>query len=569
MDSSKNIKIIGRIFSSWLVFALLLCSPGNAFLSETGSGEIVSETVSKEVTIEQTTETSEESIQVDVAEEDDTENGDFILLTPEVDNLPAETVREVSEDELSPAEALRQNRDQVEKKKELIQEAIENYKDQVLRRFSGQQAQAQKEMSELRQDLGQYYENLEENMGKIEELEEKLPEIREKIEDLNEFIAMIDEQISLEQLKLELIRKQIESKKQEIFTLMKVIKVTNITLSEEREKFIGYMRMMYDEVNKYSSSAEAEENTVKVLLSDTSFGTHALRRDYFDIYQKKARYVVISLDNVEQEYRDQANELEQKRGELNLLYTKEARQKSYLERHLAHKETLLNQTKGEQVKYQILLAEYRKQQEEVETEIASVQKNIGHIENKIAAFEKLSQSESNRIDNLDLLYTLEDIELDPNAQSFFDIWPVNPSGGITAYFHDPTYPFGVHNAIDVRQAQGSFIYAPAAGYVYKAKDNGMGYSYLILAHRDNVLTVYGHVSEFLVKEGDLVQTGDVLAKSGGMPGSKGAGWMTTGPHLHFEVHKNGTPVDPLQFLPLEFLPEEYVPLKYKEDEAQN
>ena len=151
----------------------------------------------------------------------------------------------------------------------------------------------------------------------------------------------------------------------------------------------------------------------------------------------------------------------------------------------------------------------------------------------------------------------------PARRAFF-LWPVSPDRGITAYFHDDTYPkkWGIHQAIDIRAKQFTEIHAPANAYVFQTKDNGKGYSYIILAHKNKFITVYGHVTEFRVKAGDVVKEGDVIGLSGGTPGTKGAGWQTTGPHLHFEVWHNGAQVDPLEFLPLDQLPLEYIPDQY-------
>lgn len=131
-------------------------------------------------------------------------------------------------------------------------------------------------------------------------------------------------------------------------------------------------------------------------------------------------------------------------------------------------------------------------------------------------------------------------------------WPIEPSLGISAHFHDAGYKqrFGMeHQAIDIPVEQGSRVYSAADGTVAKVSDNGMGYSSLVIQHDGGFATLYGHMSGFLVKEGDHVRAGQAVALSGGTPGTAGAGHMTTGAHLHFELIENGVHVDPLGFLP--------------------
>jgi murein DD-endopeptidase MepM/ murein hydrolase activator NlpD len=72
------------------------------------------------------------------------------------------------------------------------------------------------------------------------------------------------------------------------------------------------------------------------------------------------------------------------------------------------------------------------------------------------------------------------------------------------------------------------------------------------------MTVYGHISSMMVKEGQVVSQGDIIGLSGGMPVTLGAGYMTTGPHLHLEFIQDGAYVDALRFLPLEALSSEAV-----------
>lgn len=166
--------------------------------------------------------------------------------------------------------------------------------------------------------------------------------------------------------------------------------------------------------------------------------------------------------------------------------------------------------------------------------------------------------------------------ISPNVRAVYDFemlgefasgeklnWPVDPTRGISAYFQDASYlqAFGIpHRAIDIPVPQGSPVRAPAAGVVYKVKDNGdTSYAYVMIAHKGGLVTVFGHMYEVMVDERDIVLPGEVIGLSGGIPGTKGAGYLTTGAHLHFETIKNGKHVNPLYLLDLDKIAEEYIP----------
>lgn len=132
-------------------------------------------------------------------------------------------------------------------------------------------------------------------------------------------------------------------------------------------------------------------------------------------------------------------------------------------------------------------------------------------------------------------------------------WPVTKRR-LSAYFRDPSY-YAVlhshHDAIDIPMEQGSEVRSPADWYVYYVLEpTPGGYSYMAIKHRDGLVTVYGHLSEVVAKKFQFVRRGEVIAKTWGAVGTPGAGPMTSGPHLHFELWKNQEPVDPLRYMTL-------------------
>ena len=100
-----------------------------------------------------------------------------------------------------------------------------------------------------------------------------------------------------------------------------------------------------------------------------------------------------------------------------------------------------------------------------------------------------------------------------------------------------------HKGLDIAVAYGSDVRAAAAGtIIFSGQKGGYG-NCVIVSHGNGLATLYGHLSQLVAKVNDKVKVGQVIAKSGNSGRS-------TGPHLHYEVHKNNTPVNPKLFMNL-------------------
>jgi murein DD-endopeptidase MepM/ murein hydrolase activator NlpD len=115
-------------------------------------------------------------------------------------------------------------------------------------------------------------------------------------------------------------------------------------------------------------------------------------------------------------------------------------------------------------------------------------------------------------------------------------------------FHPILHKWLPHLGIDVAAPYGTTVVAPAAGTVIRAGE-ASGYGMVMeIDHGDGIVTKYGHLSRFLVHDGQKVVRGQPIAEVGNSG-------LATGPHLHYEVHVGGTIVDPLTYVLPETIPE--------------
>ena len=116
---------------------------------------------------------------------------------------------------------------------------------------------------------------------------------------------------------------------------------------------------------------------------------------------------------------------------------------------------------------------------------------------------------------------------------------------MTGSFGERIDPFNgegaFHSGVDISAPYGEAVLAPADGVIAFA-DRMSGYGRMVvLDHGHSITTRYGHLSAFAVVPGQLVQRGDII-------GYVGRSGRSTGPHLHYEVRINDTPVNPYKYL---------------------
>jgi murein DD-endopeptidase MepM/ murein hydrolase activator NlpD len=99
-----------------------------------------------------------------------------------------------------------------------------------------------------------------------------------------------------------------------------------------------------------------------------------------------------------------------------------------------------------------------------------------------------------------------------------------------------------HPAIDIANYRGTAIYAIADGIVSLSGQNSRDGIHMLLNHGEGYTSFYSHLEVALVKVGEPVEQGQVI----GLMGDTG---LSTGPHLHFQMRRDGEPINPLEVLP--------------------
>ena len=124
------------------------------------------------------------------------------------------------------------------------------------------------------------------------------------------------------------------------------------------------------------------------------------------------------------------------------------------------------------------------------------------------------------------------------------VFPVE-EGRFTSLFGERTDPLSegddYHHGVDIGADEGDRIRAVSDGIVSSVGEDSISGKYIIMTHSESYDTLYCHCSEIIAEEGSVIRKGETIA----LVGSTG---YSTGPHLHFEVRRDGESIDPMPFL---------------------
>jgi len=383
-------------------------------------------------------------------------------------------------------------------------------------------AQAQSDQP-IRTEVFDLSDQVAEKKKRLDELQQKASEFQRVIDQKRKETATLETQLGILENRIAKTELDIEATKVEIEKTELEIKVFENQI-EEKNKAILLRKQQLAEFIRLIDRAD-RRSYLEILLLNDSFSEFFQELKYLGDVEEGTVNALRDVQEMHDALERKKTEADAERKSLTALNARLTEERERIEEERTGKETLLADTRNSREAFQTMLARLRNEEQAADADLRALESRL-----------------RSRLEESDKSFRSGDIVLS---------WPVDPSRGITTYFHDPDYPFRYvyeHPGLDIRARQGTPVRAPAPGYVARVRDAGMGYNYIMLIHNGGFSTVYGHLLRMIVAEDSFVDRGDIIGYSGGMPGTPGAGRLTTGPHLHFEVRMNGVPVDPLQYL---------------------
>jgi murein DD-endopeptidase MepM/ murein hydrolase activator NlpD len=356
--------------------------------------------------------------------------------------------------------------------------------------------------------------SLGEVQAKLSAARQKEARLRQQISALTADIRSLEAKVGDVAQKLSVLERDLELHQRRLDKLNALY-----AFETERLQFLqrAYAKALHELNMRMIDIYETQDPTlVEVIIESDSFQDALDRIHYLDAIAQQDKHIAARVRQARDEMHATRERTKVVRArvhsETQVVAVRTAQQREVRDRLLASR----HQLAGKRSSQQTALKLTRAQEHKLETEAQALAAADASIRGRLAAAQSATDST-------------------PSAAGL--IWPV--SGPVVSPFG---YRWGrLHAGIDIAVAYGTPIHAAAAGTVVLAGwVSGYG-NYTCIDHGGGLATCYAHQSSYAVSQGAAVGQGQVI-------GYVGCTGHCFGPHLHFEVRINGTPVDPLGYL---------------------
>ena len=359
-------------------------------------------------------------------------------------------------------------------------------------------------------------------LNQIKEIKADINSVKDKISDLKSsksslqnYITELDQQAAQLDSQLTELSEAIDVKNGEIEETKEALDRAIDTVNTQYEAMKKRIQYMYENGDYSYLNLLLEASSMSDLLNRAEFASQMVDYD---------RKMLVNFQEAKQVVEDTKAQLEQEQAELEGMQEEVTEQKEAVD--------LLIDTKTQEIaEYQQKIANAEAEADDYAQQLDEQEKLLEKIENQIAAEAAKKAQE------------LEASGGVVSASGF--MWPCPSSHRITSYVGPRSQPTAGastnHKGIDIGAASGSTIVASADGVVTTATYSSSAGNYIVISHGGGISTVYMHCSSLYVSVGTKVSQGQSIA-------AVGSTGYSTGPHLHFGVIKNGTYVNPLDYV---------------------
>jgi murein DD-endopeptidase MepM/ murein hydrolase activator NlpD len=366
----------------------------------------------------------------------------------------------------------------------------------------------QEELDRLEDERQQTLDAIDDLKDSINSVQKDINSLKSEKNNIQSYINQLDKKMNTLAKEIASFEEQIDGKINDIEETKEELEQAKIACDKQYESMKMRIQFIYE---------NPSQSLFEMILSSNNVADLINRADYVASMSSYDRSMMDKMIETKEEIALKEVTLEAELEELELMQAELEKQKKSVNANINAKKGELSAKNNELGNANADQAEYKKQLEEQERLLNEIEEQIARTANPDAYKGSITGF----------------------------IWPCPSYTRISSYFGPRPQPTAGastnHKGVDLAAPYGSAILASAAGVVTTSTYSKSAGNYIVVAHGNGMSTVYMHCSALLVSVGETVEQGEKIAKVG----STG---YSTGNHLHFGVIKNGSYVNPLNYI---------------------